>query len=134
MIHTNKADKVQAMIFIFPIDPVAWERTRTRSNQHFTAPKTRRFQAEVKWYARLQYKGAPLTGAISIHIEITLQRPKTVKRKHPSIRPDWDNFGKSICDALNEIVYVDDGQIVDGRVTKRYGEKGGIRVAVEEVF
>ena len=34
---------------------------------------------------------------------------------------DWDNYGKSITDALNKIAYKDDRQISDGRVVKVLG-------------
>ncbi|MTI82605.1 MAG: RusA family crossover junction endodeoxyribonuclease [Firmicutes bacterium] len=29
---------------------------------------------------------------------------------------DWDNYAKSICDGLNGVAWVDDRQVVDGRV------------------
>lgn len=34
---------------------------------------------------------------------------------------DWDNYGKSITDSLNNIAYKDDRQITDGRVLKVLG-------------
>lgn len=41
-----------------------------------------------------------------------------------TIRGDWENFAKGICDALNEVAYDDDSQIVDGRTVKRRAKKG----------
>jgi Holliday junction resolvase RusA-like endonuclease len=38
----------------------------------------------------------------------------------PSRRPDAVNFAALACDALTGLVYVDDGQITDLTVTKRY--------------
>ena len=40
---------------------------------------------------------------------------------HPTVKPDWDNVGKIICDALNGIAYHDDAQVVSATVDKRYG-------------
>lgn len=49
----------------------------------------------------------------------------------PTSRPDWDNYGK-ITDALNEIVWKDDAQVVDGRVIKRYSACPALRIEVRE--
>ncbi len=38
----------------------------------------------------------------------------------PTKKPDWDNIGKIVCDALNGIAYEDDSQIVLGQVAKVY--------------
>lgn len=38
----------------------------------------------------------------------------------PMKKPDWDNIGKIVCDALNGIAYEDDSQIVLGQVAKAY--------------
>lgn len=40
----------------------------------------------------------------------------------PTKKPDWDNIGKIICDALNGIAYEDDSQIVLGQVVKEYSD------------
>lgn len=40
---------------------------------------------------------------------------------YPTVKPDWDNVGKIICDALNGIAYHDDAQVVSATVDKRYG-------------
>ena len=49
----------------------------------------------------------------------------------PTEKPDWDNYGK-ITDALNSIVWVDDAQVVDGRVIKRYSTHPALRIEVRE--
>jgi len=47
--------------------------------------------------------------------------------------PDWDNCGK-ITDALNGTCWVDDGQIVDGRVIKLYATIPRLVIEVREVI
>ena len=38
---------------------------------------------------------------------------------HPDLgKPDWDNIGKLICDALNGVAYTDDAHVVMGGVQK----------------
>lgn len=50
----------------------------------------------------------------------------------PTSRPDWDNYGK-ITDALNEIVWKDDSQVVDGRSLKYYSSDPGLRIEIREM-
>ena len=45
-------------------------------------------------------------------------------------RPDGDNVLKAVCDGINGVVWADDVQAVDQRVTKVYGETPGLRVRV----
>ena len=42
-------------------------------------------------------------------------------KERPLVKPDWDNTGKLVSDALNGILWMDDKQIVEGSVSKWYG-------------
>lgn len=48
-------------------------------------------------------------------------------------KPDTDNLGKSIADALNHVAYLDDKQIVSLKVKKYYGKVGKVKVRIKEV-
>lgn len=48
-------------------------------------------------------------------------------------RNDWDNVGKIYSDAMNGIIYHDDGQIVDGRIAKFYGDMPQVDIFVMEI-
>ena len=50
----------------------------------------------------------------------------------PTKKPDWDNIGKIISDALNGIAYHDDAQIVDVRVRKYYTLSPRVEVEISE--
>ena len=50
----------------------------------------------------------------------------------PTKKPDWDNIGKVVCDALNGIAYRDDAQIVNSMVRKFYGEVPRVVVIIRE--
>ena len=61
----------------------------------------------------------------------TLQMLDNVIR--PTKKPDWDNIGKIVCDALNKTAFHDDAQIVDGSVIKCYSEQPRIEVEIWEI-
>lgn len=46
-------------------------------------------------------------------------------------KPDWDNVGKIVSDALNQIAYVDDAQAWDCHVMKVYDTVPRIEVQIE---
>lgn len=51
----------------------------------------------------------------------------------PTVKPDWDNISKNICDALNGIAYPDDKNIVDGGVHKYYSDYEYVNVDITAV-
>jgi Holliday junction resolvase RusA-like endonuclease len=70
--------------------------------------------------------GEALEGPVSVRIVCLFERPKSHSKKRrqdpePKItKPDLDNVGKAILDALNEIAYNDDGQVFMLAVEKWY--------------
>lgn len=76
--------------------------------------------------ARQQYRNIPMKGAIAVTIVFTIRKPKSVKRDYPTVKPDVDNLGKALLDALNEIAYDDDSQIIEINASKKYGHSGHI--------
>jgi Holliday junction resolvase RusA-like endonuclease len=85
------------------------------------------FKATCAHAYRLAYPGiAPLEGALVVDIVAVMPRPKSKLWKskpmprewYAAERSDWDNIGKAVCDALNEIAWRDDGQVVVGRVAR----------------
>lgn len=55
-------------------------------------------------------------------------------QEQPTKKPDWDNIGKIICDALNGIAYADDSQIVLGQMVKKYSDNPRTDVRLWEVI
>ena len=77
---------------------------------------------------------------VFMKIDFYFKRPKKYCRKkdNPLIipsgsRPDADNLAKAVMDALNGIVYMDDGQVWHLDVRKWYHEIGGSPHTVVEV-
>ncbi len=96
----------------------------TKRGSCYTPGKTREFERTLKMLATKAYQDKPLEIALKIDIWCFLKRPPTVKRKFPSVKPDGDNFIKSICDSLNGILWRDDAQLVDINFQKRYSKFG----------
>lgn len=84
-----------------------------------------------------------LTGQIKADITAYYPIPKsTSKKQHqamldgqirPTKKPDWDNIGKIICDALNGIAYKDDSAIIEATVQKFYSDEPRVEVFLEEM-
>lgn len=90
---------------------------------------------------QLGYAVIPTSKPVRLSLEITLCVAPSWPRKRqaaalaglerPLLKPDWDNTGKLVSDALNGILWVDDKQIVDGRVVKWYGLDPEVILTVE---
>lgn len=106
-----------------------------------TPERTVNYETLVKMEYQAQCGGYMFDHSDALGMRITAFKPipkSTSKRKRvlmeerlmrPAKKPDWDNIGKIICDALNKVAFHDDAQIVDGRVIKVYSDQP--RVIVE---
>lgn len=122
--------------------PVAKGRPRfAKATGHtYTPEKTRNFEAALK-YAAEQVMGArpPLDGPLTLEIDVRLPiAPSWPKKRQdealsgklrPTKKPDFDNYAKTV-DALNMVVWVDDGQVVEAKVSKHYSNKPGMWIRV----
>ncbi len=130
-----------------PGDPVAKGRPRFSSQGGFarayTPGKTRSYEARLAEAGRDAMAGRePLQGPLSVvmHVRLPIPAswPKTRRAgalagsKLPTSRPDADNYLKCV-DALNGIVWVDDGQICDVRVVKVYDASPRVDVEVSAI-
>jgi len=118
-------------------------RANTQTGAVYTPEKTREYEAALK-YAAMQVMGdrPPLQGPLEVDITIRRPIPQSWPKKkqeaarsgtlRPTTKPDFDNYAKTV-DALNLVVWVDDGQIVDGRVRKFYSDKPGMWIKVEQI-
>lgn len=84
------------------------------------------FKASVRQAWTAAYVGPPLDEPLTMKIVFVMPRPKAkVWKTRPMPREpyvakknDWDNLGKSVCDALNKYAYSDDGLIWKCEVTR----------------
>lgn len=108
---------------LIPAVPVAQPRCKAARIGGFTrvyTPKTAdTFKALVALAASQVHKGAPLDGNLRAVIRFVFPRPKTKQYKNKPMpreyyqgKKDIDNLQKSVFDALNGILWIDDRQIV----------------------
>lgn len=128
--------KTQRISFRVDGEPVGKQRPRfTRNGHTYTPQKTVSYENYVKLCYRdaetqtpdfQPVKTGPFTLEIVTYLPLAKSKPKKYKalailgRIFPLKKPDWDNIGKIVSDALNGIVWIDDKQITDGTVRKRY--------------
>lgn len=107
----------------------------------YTPEKTASYENLVKLAAAEAMAGHPMIeGPVEVAIRLTVTPPASWSQKKqrealdgrifPTSKPDIDNVLKGIMDACNEIVFKDDKQAVDVRVSKRYGQVAGAAVEV----
>ena len=103
----------------------------------FMPKKTRNAIADARSQiiAQLPENFKPLECPLKVEVMIGRTRPKSAPKriKHPSTRPDIDNYLKLLFDAMNSVVFKDDGQIVKITACKHFSEKPGISVNLEDV-
>lgn len=130
--------------FEVPGEPVAKERPRTNmaTGVVYTPAKTKNYEETVKWCYQMAAHGARFPDNEPLSMLVVAYRPipksASAKKKslmragaeRPITKPDWDNVGKIVSDALNGIAYRDDSQIVDARVVKRYSDNPMVKVSV----
>lgn len=98
-----------------------------QGGHHYTPAKTRSQEAIVRHYANEAMRNvARMKGPLRLLIHVYRHPPQSwsKKRKAAAVwitgKPDWDNLGKLVSDAMNGIVYADDSQIADANVKRRY--------------
>jgi crossover junction endodeoxyribonuclease RusA len=96
------------------------------------------WRARVVFYVadmrrRTEHPGYPRPAAVDVVASFTLDRPASVRREHPTVKPDLDKLIRAVFDALTESKIVDDdAQIVRVLSVKRYGERPGVLIHVRE--
>jgi Holliday junction resolvase RusA-like endonuclease len=124
--------------------PRGKERVRVTQVGHvYTPERTVTYEGRLA-YAAQQAMGErpPLEGPLWLDMIVKLpvaqSWPKAKReaalagRLRPTKKPDFDNYAKTI-DAFNLIVWLDDAQVIDGRVRKFYSDKPGIWIEVRPV-
>ena len=130
--------------FTVPGKPYGKGRPRfTRAGHVYTPEKTAAYEELVKLFYRKEAHGEQLTAPIEATIYVIFEPAKSCTKKEraqklsgeiqPTIKPDCDNIGKTILDALNGIAYEDDIQIIALHVYKLYGAEAKAIVMLREI-
>lgn len=127
-------------------NPFGWQRAgqNHKTGAVYTQPKTKSMEELIAWEYRKAYKDFmfPPKTALALDVKAYIPTPKsdpelTRQRKisgeiRPTVKPDWDNLGKLVSDALNRIAYDDDKCIVDARVRKYYSDTPRTEITITD--
>lgn len=140
--------------FSVPGKPVAKARPRGRIMvpktgkafvSMYSPAKTASEEGAIRHFAHLAMAGRPLlTGPLEFrvcaYLPITASWPKKkiaaamAGLLYPPSKPDVDNYAKLAMDALNEIAYADDSQVVNLLAYKRYSDHPRLSVVVKQIL
>ena len=124
-------------------EPVGKARQRVTRFGTYTPEATTMYENLIKTEYRRQCRDHRFDDKQPLRMEIRAEYliPATaskVKRAamlrgeiRPMTKPDWDNVGKVVSDALNKLAYRDDTQIVDCTVRKFYSDRPKITVSLD---
>lgn len=109
---------------------------------NYPDPATEAYENVLREYAGLLMRHRqPTTRPVALVVHAFREIPKSwptrdreaalVGATLPTSKPDADNYLK-VVDALNQIVWVDDSQVVDGRCIKVYSDRPALRIEVRE--
>lgn len=132
--------------FVVPGEPFGKQRPRhsRASGTTYTPRETKLHEQLIRQaYRRNGGDRFPEGSQLRVTIIAVMGIPKsTAKYKRadmlsgkirPAKKPDWDNIGKLVCDALNGVAYDDDKCVCEAHVVKLYGEVPHLRVRLEDI-
>ena len=126
-----------------PVDEIPFKQRPkfTRAGRAYTPKKTLRFEKQIRdaWRERYGDSFAGFEGPVSVQIEtsrpLCKSNPKYWAGRQDLKKPDFDNLGKVVCDALNGLAYKDDAQVFEAKVRKfpftPYGTKPRLLVRID---
>ncbi len=115
---------------------------RPRFGRHaYTPEETKTAERVIAWYYKAQAGGRKFETPV-VTIKAVFEPPLSASKKtreamlagrlRPKVKPDWDNIGKLVCDALNGIAYKDDKDVVEATVIKVYGREARMEIYIRE--
>lgn len=134
---------------IIPLEPVAQSRPRfTRQGKFvktYDPPKSKAYKKQVMMIAQQQYHDEPIAKGNPLILQVTFYRSiqkSLSKAEHerrlrgdilPFVKPDIDNYFKAVTDALTGVIWADDNQITDVKMSKRYSDNPRTEIIIWRV-
>ncbi len=114
--------------------PKGKQRARfTRRGISYTPKDTITYESHVR-HAFLNSMATdfqPYDGPVEIEVTSVHPIPSSWTKKKKALaasgtmfcmtKPDWDNIGKIVCDALNGVAFTDDARVASAKIRKVYG-------------
>lgn len=143
-IDNHPGERVECII---PGKPFAKQRPKAaKIGNHmtvYTPKQTLEFENLVKYSYYQQNGSKMLDGPLKAEVTGTFPVPSSASKKIAKLmldgnlfhtkKPDCDNMAKAVLDALNDIAYKDDSQIVELVVVKRFGENPNTKIVLTEL-
>lgn len=144
----DESRPLRRVVFAIPGQPVAKGRPKFARQGSFvrtyTPEKTATYENLVKLFATQAMAGLPpIEGPVELWLDINLQIPTSWSKKRQrdaaaglvaaTKKPDADNVLKAVKDGMNGIVWLDDAQAVEYRISKRYSTSPCVQVSVEQL-
>lgn len=122
------------MKFEIPLQAVAKQRPRFSNGKVYTPQKTRNFENDILYFVSRE-NVTKIRGPISARIEVFYQKPKSISKRAiwKVTKPDVDNIAKSVLDALNGYCYVDDNQVCELYISKKYSDRSYILLTLTPI-
>lgn len=135
------------MIYELEIEGKIVGKERPRVNLYegrvYTPNKTKDYENYIREYFCIKYpKFNQILGRVSIEIIAYKQIPRNTSKANtqmmldgkisPTVKPDIDNIGKVVLDALNKFAFKDDNQVCKFTIQKKYSLVEKIYIKVEE--
>ena len=139
------------LTIIIPGEPMPSLRARAAATRHgvrmYTDDRVTAAKARISAAVRAAWGPTrpplPRDTAFSVEVDFVFERPKSVRRKHHTVKPDRDNLDKLVMDAITRALvnglggpWWDDCQVARGAVCKRYakpGEAAHVRIVLSVV-
>ena len=135
------------MVHTFTVSGAPKGKARPRWTPNMRRPYNpdinKNYESDIAWCYRRKFNDTFGDRQIGIYITAVMPIPKSAPKKsivdmmvnkiRPTVKPDWDNIGKIVCDALNGVAYDDDKQIVAGTVSKIYGTNPGVTITLYDI-
>lgn len=143
------AETAEKQVISFTVygEPVAQSRPKATTAGGFIRmydpKKSKDFKNYVKLAASECAPNVLLEGPLKMKVDVYRPIPKSLSKKkaaqaesgelRPTSKPDADNYLKSIKDALKNVIWKDDSQVVEVTVCKWYSERPRVEVQICEL-
>ena len=128
-----------------PITPVPKARPRfTRYGHTYTPKKTADYEKAIAEYWRQATNGFMYDKeqALIVNLVFGIPIPKSTSKSktelmangtiRPTKKPDVDNLAKAVMDALNDVAWVDDSQVVRVSIYKEYAKEPYVYIYIHD--
>ncbi len=142
-----------AVRFVVPGEPRGMQRARsrivrTKEGRQFvstyTPAQSRAEQGGIKLIAAAAMRGRPpLSGPVELRASFFMPVPRSWSQRkqaealrgalRPTGKPDFDNLVKLVADAVRQVVWQDDAQIVAAHIWKLYSDTPRVVVEVRDL-